>query len=129
MEEERKRREETERRREEELKSKEEERRREQEEEQRRKQREQEREEQKRLEREQLKQQEEEWQRRRVQEAEDSHNRPPSYNLVAGTTPQLVNRTMDIEMATPSIRRYPYLAHLTPRIDNLDQRQVFYLFG
>ncbi|KAB5591118.1 Kinesin motor domain containing protein [Ceratobasidium theobromae] len=126
MEEERKRREETERRREEELKSKEEERRREQEEEQRRKQREQEREEQKRLEREQLKQQEEEWQRRRVQEAEDSHNRPPSYNLVAGTTPQLVNRTMDIEMATPSIRRYPYLAHLTPRIDNLDQRQVFY---
>jgi hypothetical protein len=122
VEEELRRREEAERQRqEEERRRREDEKRREREEEER-KQREQEEEERKRQEREQLRQQEEEWQRRRVIEVEDPQSRPPSYTSVAATSSQPENKTMDVEMATPSIRRHPHLALLTPRVDNLDYR-------
>lgn len=116
MEEERKRREEEERRRRED----EEHRRREDEEHRRReeeKRREQEEEERKRQEREQLKQQEEEWQRRRAMEVEDPSSGPPSYTAVAGTSSQPENKTMDVEMATPSVQRY---ANLSRRMDNME---------
>ncbi|KAJ1310967.1 hypothetical protein OPQ81_009478 [Rhizoctonia solani] len=105
---------------EDERKQREEERRRKQEEEEelRRAQQEEER---RRQEREILKQQEEEWQRRRAAEAEESHSGPPSYTSVAIANSQAGNKTMDVEMATPSIRRHANLSLLTPRVDFLDQ--------
>ncbi|CCO27261.1 Kinesin-like protein KIF22 OS=Danio rerio GN=kif22 PE=2 SV=1 [Rhizoctonia solani AG-1 IB] len=110
-----------------ELKRQEEERRRNEEVEKQRKQEEEEErkrieeEERRRQEREILKQQEEEWQRRRAAEAEDSHSRPPSYTSVAAASSQLGNQTMEVEMATPSVRRHANLSLLTPRVDFLDQ--------
>ncbi|KAF8707454.1 TRAFAC class myosin-kinesin ATPase superfamily Kinesin family, partial [Rhizoctonia solani] len=80
-----------------------------------------EQEERRRQEREILKQQEEEWQRRRAAEAEDSHGGPPSYTSVAGASSHLGNKTVEVEMATPSIRRHANLSLLTPRVDFLDQ--------
>lgn len=106
--------------REEERKREEEEKKREQEEEEERK-RIQEEEERRRQEREILKQQEEEWQRRRAAEVEDSHSGPPSYTSIAAASSQPGNRTMDVEMATPSVRRHANLSLMTPRVDILDQ--------
>ncbi|CAE6420027.1 unnamed protein product [Rhizoctonia solani] len=110
-----------------ELKRQEEERRRKEDVERQRKQEEEEElkraqeEERRRQEREILKQQEEEWQRRRAAEAEDSHGGPPSYTSVAVASSQLGNETMEVEMATPSVRRHANLSLLTPRVDFLDQ--------
>ncbi|CUA73803.1 Kinesin-like protein KIF22 [Rattus norvegicus] [Rhizoctonia solani] len=121
LEQERKRLEQEQRQRDEESRRQEEEReakRKEEEEERKRVQQEEER---RRQEREILKQQEEEWQRRRAAEAEDSHSGPPSYTSVATAGSQPGNRTMDVEMATPSVRRHANFSLLTPRIDILDQ--------
>ncbi|KAG8732389.1 hypothetical protein FRC11_014004 [Ceratobasidium sp. 423] len=124
VEEERKRREQEERRREElkrqeeELKQREEEKKRQEEEEERK--RAQQEEERRRHEREILKQQEEEWQRRRAAEVEDPHSGPPSYTSVAASS-HPGNKTVDVEMATPSVRRHANLSLLTPRVDILDQ--------
>ncbi|CAE6431867.1 unnamed protein product [Rhizoctonia solani] len=124
LEEERKRLEQEQIRRDEELKRQEEERKqreeaKQKEEEEERKQVQQE-EERRRQEREILKQQEEEWQRRRAAEAEDPHSGPPSYTSVAANS-QPGNMTMDVEMATPSVRRHANFSLLTPRVDILDQ--------
>ncbi|CAE6425114.1 unnamed protein product [Rhizoctonia solani] len=125
LEEERKRLEQEQKRLDDELKRQEEERKRREEEKKQQEEEErkriQEEEERRRQEREILKQQEEEWQRRRAAEAEESHSGPPSYTSVAAASSHPANRTMDVEMATPSVRRHANLSLLTPRVDILDQ--------
>ncbi|CAE6470176.1 unnamed protein product [Rhizoctonia solani] len=123
-EEERKRREQEDQRREE-LKQQEEERKQREEdkrqEEEGQRKRAQQDEERRRQEREILKQQEEEWQRRRAAEVEDPHSGPPSYTSVAAVSSHPGNKTVDVEMATPSARRHANLSLMTPRVDILDQ--------